>query len=435
MTVDGFASRLVDRAPVADESLGPMDFGIVDAGALTMERFRLAEEAAGVPTAADPPRVPRRKGRPEAPLPESGPLVPFARRLRQVRDQHGMTYRAMAKRAMYAVPALSKAADGRNLPSRRCLVAYLTALGATDEEHAELLQMWTAVRDKLRHLKLVKDVRRPRVAEPAASNDSSEQFAETAARGRSVLDTILKTHGDKNIRTGTVVNSTYFTADPAEVENDEQFATALGQVMAEAELAVRDVVTLSTRPDMGQEQAGLGRTTVYNVLNGKTKPTVPFTRQFLQACGMSPALIPGWTQRLKEIRAADDVRPRRGRHSQHADLDVDWGQPLGLPDGAALESVPGSRVLALGEMVVCGPTPITTDFSGVLTDEVGMVAGDLELSSIYEVRQQVFSVVVNHRGGTEQYTVSGSRQTINISLHTLSAMHRLMCGVLNQPQN
>ncbi|WP_210573245.1 helix-turn-helix domain-containing protein [Streptomyces sp. GESEQ-4] len=75
-------------------------------------------------------------GRRETPVdPNAGPVQRFAYELRKLRQEAGgLTYREMARRAHYSVPALSQAAAGKQLPSLDVTLAYVEACGGDPEE-------------------------------------------------------------------------------------------------------------------------------------------------------------------------------------------------------------------------------------------------------------------------------------------------------------
>ncbi len=70
----------------------------------------------------------------------------FALALRAERDRSGLTYRQMAKSIHYSPTALSRAADGRKLPTWGVAEAYLRACGVPHEDLAEWHGRWTDVR-------------------------------------------------------------------------------------------------------------------------------------------------------------------------------------------------------------------------------------------------------------------------------------------------
>jgi hypothetical protein len=84
-----------------------------------------------------------RAGRPERVIdPTDGPLSSFAHALRQVRAAAGYpTYRALARRALFAPSVLSSAASGMALPTLQVTLAYASACGA---DTAEWRRRWEA---------------------------------------------------------------------------------------------------------------------------------------------------------------------------------------------------------------------------------------------------------------------------------------------------
>jgi hypothetical protein len=77
-----------------------------------------------------------RAGRPEREIdPADGPLSSFAHALRQARAAAGYpTYRALARRALFAPSVLSTAASGMTLPTLEVTLAYARACGADTTE-------------------------------------------------------------------------------------------------------------------------------------------------------------------------------------------------------------------------------------------------------------------------------------------------------------
>lgn len=78
-------------------------------------------------------------GRAERELdPLSGPVQRFAYDLRLLRIQAGSpSYRELSRHARYAPSVLSRAASGRELPSRNVTLAYVTACGGDTEAWRE----------------------------------------------------------------------------------------------------------------------------------------------------------------------------------------------------------------------------------------------------------------------------------------------------------
>jgi ribosome-binding protein aMBF1 (putative translation factor) len=89
-----------------------------------------------------------RAGRPERVIdPTDGPLSNFAHALREARAAAGYpTYRALARRALFAPSVLSTAASGMVLPTLQVTLAYARACGA---DASEWRQRWEAVAAEL----------------------------------------------------------------------------------------------------------------------------------------------------------------------------------------------------------------------------------------------------------------------------------------------
>jgi WD40 repeat protein/transcriptional regulator with XRE-family HTH domain len=95
-------------------------------------------------------------GRPERPLdPDADPVQRFAFDLRRLRHAAGLTYRQMAARTHYSVPALSQAAAGRELPSLPVTLAYVRAC---DGDGDEWTARWRAASGAAREVRKPADV-------------------------------------------------------------------------------------------------------------------------------------------------------------------------------------------------------------------------------------------------------------------------------------
>jgi hypothetical protein len=73
--------------------------------------------------------------------------------------------------------------------------------------------------------------------------------------------------------------------------------------------------------------------------------------------------------------------------------------------------------------IVAGP-------GGVMTDEVGVVTGDLTLSSA--VDDGTYVLKVRYKGAEEWYTVTGA--TTRARKDALNALHALAVALLNRPE-
>jgi hypothetical protein len=77
---------------------------------------------------------------------------------------------------------------------------------------------------------------------------------------------------------------------------------------------------------------------------------------------------------------------------------------------------------------------LTTDIvagpGGVMTDEVGVVTGDLTLQS--DVAGGTYVLKVQYKGAEEWYTVTGA--TTRARKDALNALHALAVALLNRPE-
>ena len=85
--------------------------------------------------------------RPERPIHPHWPLASFAGGLRALRDERGIKYRQMSRRAHYCVTALAGAASGQYLPTWEVTQAFVLACGGSvDDWH----RRWCEARDLVR---------------------------------------------------------------------------------------------------------------------------------------------------------------------------------------------------------------------------------------------------------------------------------------------
>jgi hypothetical protein len=77
----------------------------------------------------------------------------------------------------------------------------------------------------------------------------------------------------------------------------------------------------------------------------------------------------------------------------------------------------------------------TSDFTagpgGVMTDEVGVVTGDLTLRSEYADGQ--VTIHVQYKDADEWYVVTGGRAPLKDPAD-VDAVHRIVLGILNRPE-
>ena len=75
-------------------------------------------------------------------------------------------------------------------------------------------------------------------------------------------------------------------------------------------------------------------------------------------------------------------------------------------------------------------TDITPGPGGVMTDEVGVVTGDLTLSTVLDDGTAV--VKVQYKGADEWYTVTGGKAKL-ADPKDIDAVHAIATGLLNRP--
>ncbi|WP_373871933.1 hypothetical protein [Actinoplanes regularis] len=96
----------------------------------------------------------------------------------------------------------------------------------------------------------------------------------------------------------------------------------------------------------------------------------------------------------------------------------------------------GSLAGHAGDLPMTGPAQSrTTDIvpgpGGVMTDEVGVVTGDLTLRS--ELTGKEVALRVQYKDAEEWYTVTGGRATI-ADPADLEAVHNIAVGLLHRPE-
>ncbi len=77
-------------------------------------------------------------------------------------------------------------------------------------------------------------------------------------------------------------------------------------------------------------------------------------------------------------------------------------------------------------------SPIVPGPGGVMTDDVGVVTGELELRTTCTATGEL-SVTVRYAGADEWYTVTGADATLHDPADT-QAVHDILVGVLHRPQ-
>ena len=75
---------------------------------------------------------------------------------------------------------------------------------------------------------------------------------------------------------------------------------------------------------------------------------------------------------------------------------------------------------------------ITAGPGGVMTDEVGVITGDLTLQSSVDERGAL-TVHVQYKDAAEWYTVTGGRAHL-VEPQDIDAVHTVVTGILNRPE-
>ncbi|ROT27986.1 hypothetical protein EF879_22365 [Micromonospora sp. HM5-17] len=84
-----------------------------------------------------------------------------------------------------------------------------------------------------------------------------------------------------------------------------------------------------------------------------------------------------------------------------------------------------------GDVTASRTTDITAGPGGVMTDEVGVVTGELTLRT--ELRSGQVVLRVQYKDAAEWYVVTGGRATL-ADPADLDAVHAIAVGLLNRPE-
>ncbi|MFG2895230.1 helix-turn-helix transcriptional regulator [Streptomyces sp. NPDC048248] len=201
-------------------------------------------------------------GRREKPLGDCDkPVRQLALWLRAVRQRAGLTYTQLAERTDYHPTTLQRAADGTRVPAAHVVGAYARACNASPDEAERLRRAASAPR--------IKDA----PAEPgglriAASNDSLRQ----------AMIRLREQAGQPSLR------------------------------------------ELERRAGPGR----LPRSTLHDILQGRTAPTHDQLAAFLYACGVPARNLPVWTKAWKRAQIVDQPRAAR---PETAEAEADPADP------------------------------------------------------------------------------------------------------------
>jgi hypothetical protein len=93
--------------------------------------------------------------RPEAEVDGSTPEGRFALKLRALREQAKLEYRAMEKHAHFVASTLSKAASGNGVPTLEVTLAYVRACGGKEKDEQEWTDRWHKLNAEVRQRRLM----------------------------------------------------------------------------------------------------------------------------------------------------------------------------------------------------------------------------------------------------------------------------------------
>ena len=101
--------------------------------------------------------------------------------------------------------------------------------------------------------------------------------------------------------------------------------------------------------------------------------------------------------------------------------------PVADPAPASADAAPAADTPAAAGK----STDITAGQGGVMTDEVGVVTGDLTLRT--ELSGDQVTVRVQYKDADEWYAVTGAKATLKDPAD-LDAVHAIAVGILNRPE-
>jgi hypothetical protein len=230
-----------------------------------------------------------RLGRPERPLDPAAPFASFAAALRDVRSATGVTYRQLSLDTGISPSRLSAAANGRTIPSLDETMAFVAGCGVPVEERQAWFRRWRAAVDQQGVHVRTREARR---------------------------------------------------VDPRRVSTHEEFVAALRTLLRLSELSYGQVVSASD----GQ----LSKSTVSDMLTGRSVPTWDTTSAFLATCGDWGVPLEEWFRAWQRVRGGRARPPAvlRRRLTTVADCDPhEIGVHRALtPTGSALTTYVGRDV-------------------------------------------------------------------------------------------
>jgi transcriptional regulator with XRE-family HTH domain len=200
-------------------------------------------------------RQPETFGKPDDPIAD---YAEFCGSLRELKDQQGVSYRELAKRTHYATSTVMEAVRGNRLPTLEVTLALVRACGGSEKKQKEWEQRWLELHR--------------RAADAAGSRFAAGEAASSLR--------------------------------PEQVSTPAEFVAALRALWVNSGLTYSQVERASG--------AQLRRSTLSDMLTGRTIPTWDTLRVFITTCAEHSSVRPDldeWRYAAKRARAAAAEQP------------------------------------------------------------------------------------------------------------------------------
>jgi transcriptional regulator with XRE-family HTH domain/tetratricopeptide (TPR) repeat protein len=259
--------------------------------------------------------------RPTRTIDPTRPLAGFASGLQALRRDANLTLQQLSDRIGRAKSVLSEAASGNNLPNWDVVEAYVQVCGGSVEEWRrrweEASDQWAATRG----LPTVQEAGKPGGLPPRPTV-GHELYQEIGHRGGKRTRPALMTAND-----------------PTYVETAVELAEALNALRLRRGLSLADVVRAAERTPsaLGKSRSRLGRSTVGDLVTGKSMPSQRTLTAFLSACEVPSQEKWEWLRAWERARSADLRRPAGGTRVREA-----RPRMLGVHPAIEVEGAPGA---------------------------------------------------------------------------------------------
>jgi hypothetical protein len=129
--------------------------------------------------------------------------------------------------------------------------------------------------------------------------------------------------------------------------------------------------------------------------------------------------------------AAADSKPAPAAKDEPEAADSKPAPAAAAAPTAAAEDAPPAADAPAADSKDAKTTDITAGPGGVMTDEVGVITGDLTLRS--ELAGTKLTLRVQYKEADEWYVVTGGKATLK-NPADLDAVHKIVVGILNRPE-